>query len=69
MEIQNIDDAMHCYLYGYPITEEQYRRYDSKYELIACGLIENHTCDTHYNEKYYAEERAKGIKLGYIKEP
>lgn len=68
-DIESFNEAMHCYLFGYKITKEQYDNYNPRYGLIACGLIENHTHNTHYNEKYYAKEREKGIKLGYIKEP
>ncbi len=62
-----VNDAMHCYLRGYPITKEQYDSYDSALGLIACGLIENHTHGTHYDDAYYAKERAKGVKHGYLK--
>lgn len=61
----SLDHAGYAFLFGIPITKEQYDNYDPKLGIIACGLIENHKNDIHYNDEYFAKERAKGIKLGY----
>lgn len=63
---ESVNEALDATYYGFPITKEQYDKYDPTVGIIACGLLKNHQHGSHYNEEEYAKERAKGKRLGFI---